>query len=434
MLYDFIVIGAGAAGLFFSANYAKGSVLLLEKQNRAGRKILLSGGGKCNITNRDISAANYLCSRPGFVAPALKAVCPEFILEFFGQRGIDFEEREHGQMFCLRGAEEVRDVLLNEAAKHGTHPRYGQNIEQICELSSGVYSGFMTESYKANPNMPPARSPDVSPHLVSDMPLGALQEGGARFAVQSNGQLYYAKNLLLACGGKAWPAAGANSSAYTYAAALGHNVIALAPALCPLKIDARWALHGLQGISLKTRVSVSGSYGRASFTLPLLFTHSGISGPACLQASSYLERNAELEIDFLPEAQITTLLENAERSKATLAGVLKREFPVRFAEAVIAAAGVESYAESRVAQLPKKVRQALAESLHRQRVKPLDKSFAQAESTSGGVDTAEVSPKTLQSALVPGLYFAGELLDVCGQLGGYNLHWAWASGFLCSRV
>lgn len=389
MLYEWIVIGAGASGLFFAATRAgRGPVLLLDRQERAGRKILLSGGGKCNVTNTAVGPDNYLGENPLFVRQALAAFTPAELLDFLRRMSIPVEEREHGQIFCRRGAEGLRDALLAEARKNGAEVRLGREISSV----------------------------------------KATAEGGARFAVEAGGERYLGVNLLAACGGPAWPRAGASFLGRKIAGSFGHNYIRPHPALTPLKMPPGWPLHGLQGIKVEARVSAPAG---PAFTLPLLFTHGGLSGPACLQASSYWREGQELLVDFLPEGDFGALLDAEGRQ--TPLGLLRHLLPERLARALLSDPARASYAERRNAELARAARTALDDAVHRHRAAPLPPGFEQAESSTGGVDTREVKPGSMESRLVPGLYFAGEVLDVCGQLGGYNLHWAWASAWLAGR-
>ena len=404
MLHDFIVIGAGASGLFFAARSTGGkSVLLLERQNRAGRKLLISGGGKCNVTNRNLGPENYhsrgseqkLLRR--FLAPALQAWPAGAMLDFLEEHGIDLEEREHGQMFCQRGAEELRDLLVDLAGRNGAQIKLGQNIQGV----------------------------------------RPAPEGGG-FEVISNGQSHFARRLLLASGGPAWPRAGGGSFGEAVARSFGHSIVPAGPALTPLSLPPDWPLHGLQGLSLEAGLSLPGS-GAPCFTLPLLFTHKGLSGPACLQISGYLPASkpgepGELEIDFLPGQDLSALLDEAANQRLNLAGLLRRLLPERLIAALLRGAKLENAATRKLAELPRAVRKQMVQAVQAHRCHPLAPSFDQAESSGGGVDLLEINPATLESRLTPGLHFCGELVDVCGWLGGYNLHWAWASANLLASL
>lgn len=390
MIYEWVVIGAGASGLFFAATrQGGGPVLLLDRQERAGRKILLSGGGKCNVTNKLVRPENYLGENPFFTRRALAGFTPGAMLAFLREQGITVEEREHGQIFCRQGAEALRDALAGLAVRNRAKFRPGREVKS-------------------------ART---------------VNEGTAHFAVEDGVERHLAKNLLLACGGPAWPRAGATFLGKKLAAAFGHNYIAPRPALTPLAMPVDWPLHGLQGISVTARVSAPPG---PAFTLPLLFTHNGLSGPACLQASSYLQAGETLSVNFLPKAEFSALLD-AEGRQNPLA-LLRRPLPERLARALLSGTDCAPFAERRNAELSRAARAALAAAVHEHRAVPLPPGFERAESSLGGIDTREVNPGSMESRLVPGLYFAGEVLDLCGQLGGYNLHWAWASSWAAGRA
>lgn len=396
MLYDTIVIGAGAAGLFFAARRkAERPVLVLDRQERAGRKILLSGGGKCNVTNKLVSPDNYLGQNNIFTKSALAAFTPGDMLNLLRELRIASEEREHGQIFCRQGAEALRDALYAMGCASGADFRLGQQVKSARAVG----------------------------------PDAASAPEGARFIVETPSGAFFGQNLLLACGGPAWPKAGATFWGKQFARDFGHNYIAPRPALTPLKMPDDWPLHGLQGISV---IACAAAPKGPAFTLPLLFTHAGLSGPACLQASSYLQEGEAIGIDFLPDQKFSALLDGA--AKQNPLGILRRLLPERLAAALLSTAELAPFKERKNAELSRAARNALANAVHSHRATPLAPGFEQAESSTGGIDTAEIRPKTMESKLVPGLYFAGEVVDVCGQLGGYNLHWAWASAAAVARA
>ncbi|MDL2314310.1 NAD(P)/FAD-dependent oxidoreductase [Desulfovibrio sp. OttesenSCG-928-C14] len=414
MIYDAIVLGAGASGLFFAAARPPGlSVLLLERQDRPGRKLLLSGGGKCNLTNLRVSAANYLCAAPDFPAQALQAFTPKDMLALMAKRRIPVEEREHGQIFCKRGAEELRDLLLGLALAGSGELKTGQEIQALYRRAKAAAPANPKALFQADPNLP----------------------AGAAFAVRANGQSYFSRTLLVASGGPAWPKSGATSFGLRLAKEAGHEIIPPRPALTPLRFPPDWPLRGLQGLSLPARVSLLPDAG-ASFNLPLLFTHQGLSGPACLQISSRLGSESRLRIDFLPGQNLERMIDQAEGEggKKQLLPLLRQQLPERLALALLEAAGLESLRSARLAELSRARRRALAQAFQDFQSKPLAPDFSRAEASSGGVSCAGVDPASMQSRMVPGLFFCGEVLDVCGELGGYNLHWAWASAASAARA
>lgn len=412
MLYHCLVLGAGASGLFYAATRKpQGSVLLLDHQERPGRKLLLSGGGKCNLTNRMVSPQNYLGGQPDFTRPALALFGPKRMLDFADKHGLEIEEREFGQIFLRSGAEKLRDLLLRLAVQNSAELALGRRIDSLLCLSSVPH--------------PVHKAGGVSIEATAALPEGA------RFCIESSGKKYFGKNLLLATGGPAWPKAGASRLGQLIAQRLGHRIIETRPALTPLKMPQSWPLHGLQGLSLTATASTA--QGGPAFTCPLLFTHSGISGPACLQISSYLKQGDEIMLDFLPGQSFSSLLDAPGAGKSTPLRVLRAHLPERLARALLSEEELAEMGGRKCAEISRAGRKNLHAAVHGHRARPLAPTFNQAESSSGGVDTSQISPKTMQSHILPGLYFAGEIMDVCGQLGGYNLHWAWASAWCAGQ-
>lgn len=385
--YDAIIIGAGAAGLFCAHHLSKAgaSVLVLEKQDRVGRKLLLSGGGKCNITNLEVSCDNYIGKNPAFCEHVLKAFTAQDILNFLYSHRIQVQEREHKQIFCRSNVQELRDLFLALCANKGVE--------------------FVLNQPRLN--------------------VGRYNEN---FAVQGTAEIYLAPNLIVATGSPAWPSCGASDFGHRLAMQMGHKIIPLFPALAPMTMPSDWPLHGLAGISVPVSISLPELPACPTFNLPLLFTHNGISGPAVLQISSYWHREQMININFLPQHQCEELFELEGAGKLLLANLLARYLPPR----LIAALLPPEIAGRKVAELSRAERNLVGEKIHLHSALPLPTTFEKAEACRGGVDTAEVSSETLESKIAPGLYFIGEVLDVCGQLGGYNLQWAWASAYACA--
>ncbi|MCC8193464.1 MAG: aminoacetone oxidase family FAD-binding enzyme [Deltaproteobacteria bacterium] len=381
MRYDIITLGAGPAGLTAAIHAAKegARVCILDKATRPGVKLLLAGGGKGNLTNRHVAPGDYVGENPAFAAPALERVPPETILTVLEKAGIPLEEREHGRIFCQRSARAVLDFLL------GRLPR-------TVALQTGMAA------------------------------TGIRHLGGA-FTVSCNDAAFHAPRCILATGGPAWPQCGADDSGLRLARLLGHRVVPPRPVLVPFVMPPDWPLAGLSGISLPARVTCDAP-GSPGFTDSLLFTHKGLSGPAALQISCWWRKGSPLRIDFLPDRDVGRLLD-AATGKATPGSVLARLLPERLLAALLDPA----VTRRRIAELSRKQRTALADAVHRHAVTPLrTEGLTKAEAAAGGVDVAGVDPETMQSRLVPGLFFCGEVLDITGRLGGYNLHWAWASG------
>lgn len=421
MTHQVIILGGGASGLFCAANLAERglSVLLLEGQGRLGRKLLLSGGGKCNITNLQLSPVNYLSENPEFCAPALDAFGPEQMLGFLREQKIALEEREYSQIFCRRGAQELRDALL-----------------RLCGQASSTSFNSLTKA---------ATGPKTATEILlnqKNIRVSALREAGAPelFKVACEGGVFSAPNLVVATGSGAWPKSGATDFGQKLALSFGHSLVPARPALTPLAMPKTWPLHGLSGIDLPVRLGVRASAPVTAplttpftamtpvFERPLLFTHNGISGPACLQISGYLQAGETLWIDFLPQTSCEELFNQAGSGKVLLGNLLARYLPERLVAALVP----QNLRQRKTAELSRAGREEVSAAVHRHEVVPLRPSFERAEAARGGVCTLEVCPRTMESLKQKGLFFCGEVLDVCGQLGGYNLHWAFASAYACA--
>ena len=380
--YDVIVLGAGPAGLVAAAGAVRrgARALILDKAAKAGRKLLISGGGKGNVTNLSVTCNDYVGEDPEFAASALKRCTPEMFLARLRKSGIAVEEREEGRIFCRRSAKDVLDMLTSSLANARCAQKYQTHI-------SGI------------------------------------RHSAGRFLLYTDKGNFCARRLVLATGSPAWPQCGADASGLELARSLGHRIIAPRPVLAPFVLPPASPLRGLAGISVQATVNCA-LPDTPSFTEPLLFTHQGISGPAILQISCYWRPGADLRIDFLPQGDLRALLDGA-KGKATPLSILNRHLPDRLSRALLP----EDLSARRAAELSKAHRQMVADAVHAHIVQPLrSEGMGRAEAAAGGVATAEVNPQRLESLLLPGLFFCGEVLDITGRLGGYNLHWAWASG------
>lgn len=389
--HDLIILGAGPAGLTAAGAAVRrgASVLILEKAPRPAGKLLISGGGKANVTNRSVTAADYIGENPEFTAEALKRFTPELLLQRLSQAGIALEEREEGRIFCAHSAEDVLKMLL--AALPSDHCRIlcGHRVLKISR-ADGIFSVF-TEG-----------------------------EGGET--------CFFAPKLIAATGSAAWPQCGADDSGLRLIRAFGHKIIPARPVLAPLVLAPDSPLLGLAGISALARVSC-GAPGAPQFTEAVLFTHKGLSGPAILQISCYRHKENALFLDFLPRNNLRELLDKASGS-ATPQSILSNFLPDRLCRALLPS----PLASRRVAELSRKDRITIAAAVHEHSLVPLrTEGMSRAEAAAGGVDTREVDPRTMESKLIPNLFFCGEVLDVAGRLGGYNLHWAWASAMLAGE-
>ncbi|WP_432738051.1 NAD(P)/FAD-dependent oxidoreductase [Maridesulfovibrio sp. FT414] len=384
--YDVIILGAGASGLYCAMHAsARGrKVLVLDHSPKAGRKIRVAGGGKCNFTNMDLSAANYVSANPHFVKSALARHTQWDFISFIAEAGIAYEEREDGQLFTLDGAGLIAGLLVTNCHRSGVEILLDRKIEAVT--------------------------------------------GKGPFQVVSGTQVFEAGSLVVALGSPAWPQVGATSLGYHIAEQYGLKVLPSRPALVPFSVggrDGRFCKE-LSGNALPVSIKCEGR----TFTGDMLFTHKGISGPAVLQISNYWRRGSALTIDLLPGQDIAGLLEEHRTENTLLNNFLARFFTRKMVGLLLE----DRDADTPVSQLTKARRQELAERIHAWVVKPQGtEGFNKAEVAAGGVDTAEISSKTMEVRNFPGLYFIGEVLDVTGWLGGYNLQWAWSSGYAAAQ-
>lgn len=385
--WDVIIIGAGAAGLMCAAQagYRGRRVLVIDNAKKPGRKILISGGGRCNFTNRRVTPENYLCSNPHFVKSALARYPAHDFIELVERHGIDYHERDHGQLFCDDSAKAIVDMLLTECEWAGVKLQYR------CDI------------------------------------LGISQTEAQTFVLQtSQGELQCAA-LVVATGGLSMPKLGATPYGYQIAEQFDLKIKPTRAALVPFTWHAeqKAKFERLAGIAVPS--TITAECGQ-QFSEALLFTHRGLSGPAVLQISNYWLPGQSITIDLLPGQCASDLLCQAleTQPKMSLKNVLSQWLPKRLVEALFS----EALLSKALNQLSHGERNALAEQLNGwQLVMNGTEGYRTAEVTLGGVDTDELSSKTMESQKVPGLYFVGEVMDVTGWLGGFNFHWAWASGY-----
>ena len=381
---DVIILGAGAAGLMCAQLSARRGrrVLLLDHANKPGKKILMSGGGRCNFTNMYTEPANFLSHNPHFCKSALARYTQWDFIELVCKHGVAYHEKKLGQLFCDNKASDILDMLLAECDEAGAEIRMHTSIEQIEKTETGYL----------------------------------LQTSGGQFACQS---------LVIATGGLSIPTLGATGFGYQVARQFGHTLLPTRAGLVPFTItepQLKALCTELSGTSLDCTASCNGS----SFRENLLFTHRGLSGPAILQISSFWEAGDTVEINLLPDRDALTWLQQmqTERANAELKTVLGEVFTRKLAnllaEQWFVSKPLKQYTPAELTQI--------AEKLSAWQVIPAGtEGYRTAEVTLGGVDTREVSSKTMESLKSPGLYFIGEVLDVSGHLGGFNFQWAWAS-------
>ncbi len=403
--FDVVVIGAGAAGLFCAgvAGQLGLKVLLVDHAAKVAEKIRISGGGRCNFTNRDLDPSapqrHFLGDNPHFCRSALSRYTPQDFTALLQRHGVGFHEKHKGQLFCDRSAEDVISLLLRECAAGGvTH-------WQPCSVRNIRFSA-------SSPNGTGAGSYEI------DSDRGAVQ----------------ARSIVVATGGLSIPKIGASDFGYRVARQFGLRLVEPRPALVPLIFDgAAWAPYAqLAGLALPVQIETGAKKAKAGFLEDLLFTHRGLSGPAVLQISSYWQQNTPIRLNLAPHSDLPQTLSRAKASSRRLiANELAALLPSRLAEAWVQ----HDHGWQRpVNEASDKALAALAERLARWELTPTGtEGYRKAEVTAGGVDTRELSSQTMESKQ-PGLYFIGEVVDVTGWLGGYNFQWAWASGYACAQA
>jgi predicted Rossmann fold flavoprotein len=379
MKFDVIILGGGAAGLFCAGVAAKRGrkVLVIERAEKVGKKILISGGGRCNFTNLHTKAENFLSRNPNFAKSALARFTPQDFIALVKQHRIAFHEKKLGQLFCDDSAQQIVALLLREAA--------AATIKTNCEVRNINKDGL--------------------------------------FSVVTNQGTFSAESLVIATGGVSIPKMGATDFGYRVAKQFGLKLIQPKPALVPFTLPASelQTFSALSGVSVDALVSL----GKHKFRENILFTHRGLSGPAILQISSYWNAGQAVKINLLPDENLEEAFAASQASNLNFANWLGTYLPHRFAKAWTTLQA----ADKPLRQFNAKELNRLAEQLQHWQLTPNGtEGFAKAEVTCGGVHTTELSSKTLEASKVPGLYFIGEVVDVTGHLGGFNFQWAWASG------
>ncbi len=367
-----------------TAGFRGRKVIVLEHSERVGKKIAISGGGRCNFTNLRATAANYLSENPGFCKSALARYTPGHFIALVEQYGIAYHEKKLGQQFCDGSAREIIEMLLAECR-------------------------------------------DAKADILCNARISSVEKTD-RFLIHTSAGSIRASSLVVATGSLSFPKLGATDFGHRLARQFGHRVTPLRPALVPLTFPPeKQPLHELSGLSL----DVVARCGSAEFEEAMLFTHRGISGPATLQISSYWREGETVLIDLLADAACERAILAARTTGRDLAAVLAEWMPRRFAEAWCAA---HAHKKPLVHYTKQEFENTL-ELLHAWPFPPAGtEGYPKAEVTLGGVDTAGLSSKTMESRTVPGLYFIGEVVDVTGWLGGYNFQWAWASGHAAGEV
>ncbi len=388
--YDVVIIGAGASGLMCAIEAGKRGrkVLVIDHANKAGKKILMSGGGRCNFTNYSVEAENYLSNNPHFCKSALKRFNQWDFLALVQCYRIPFHERLHGQLFCDHSAKDILAMLLEECRLNGVEISLQCTVQRL-----------------------------------------AVAAGGG-FQLQTGQGVFHASSLVVATGGLSIPKMGATPFGYQIAQQFGIKVWPTRAGLVPLTLqpEDKTVFAALSGIAIPCEIRTQ----RQAFKENLLFTHRGLSGPAVLQISSYWQPGDSLQINCLPDRSLLTELKQlrGQGSKLKLKTWLGEQLPKRLVQALLK----ESELERAIVDCSDKQLQVVVDGLQAWRIQPNgSEGYRTAEVTLGGVDCDALSSKTMESLRVPGLFFIGEVVDVTGWLGGYNFQWAWSSGWCAGQ-
>jgi predicted Rossmann fold flavoprotein len=381
--FDAIVVGAGAAGLMCAIEAGKRGrrVIVLDHADRIGKKILISGGGRCNFTNLHCRPENFLSNNPHFAKSALARYTPADFIELVKQHHIPFHEKTLGQLFCDRSAQDVLSMLEEECKRAGVTVLSRQKISEITRP--------------------------------------------AEFVVRTADNDFHAPALVIATGGLSIPKVGATPFGYDLAQKFGLKFVETRPALVPLVLNAkdrkRWC--DLAGVSTE----VVASSDHQQFREKMLITHRGLSGPAILQISSYWRPSQPVSIDLLASTTIAPVLKSGKRDPSTLKTSVRSVLPHRLADRWVELHPPSAFTNPALEKFERHLH-------HWQLIPEGTEGYAKAEVTAGGIDTDELSAKTMESRKVPGLYFIGEVVDVTGHLGGFNFQWAWSSGFSAGQA
>ena len=391
MQVDILIIGAGAAGLMCAATagYKGKKVVVVDMGKKPGRKILISGGGRCNFTNENARAEHYICDNPHFAKSALSRYSAQDFIELVERHGVNYHHKTLGQLFCDDSAKDIVNVLMTECDWAGVDVRLRNEVIGVSKTASG-------------------------------------------YQVKTTSETYTCTSLVVASGGLTMPKLGASPIGYKIAEQFGLNILPTTPALVPFTLHDhdKSRFDGLSGISIPTEVF---SDDGTTFKENILFTHRGLSGPAILQISSFWRAGQAVTINLLPEKSLDVLISDwrVNQGQKSLKNQLSTILPKRFIESLITSNDIP---DKNINQLDHAEIAALSQYIHAWQIKPNGtEGYRTAEVTLGGVNTDELSSKTFEAKKSAGLYFIGEVIDVTGWLGGYNFQFAWASGLACGQ-
>ena len=387
--YDVIIIGAGAAGLMAAIQAGKRGrrVLVIDHSKKIGEKIRISGGGRCNFTNLNCNASKFISNNPKFAISALKRFTQIDFINLIKKHNIKFHEKKLGQLFCDGSAKQIIDMLLLE-----------------CEQNNVIIS--------------------------SNTQVDDIQREDKKYLVFNNEKKYISESIIIATGGLSIPKIGASSFGYDIAKKFKINVIETYPALVPLTFSDKLLsmCKELTGLSLESSISCN----KIKFDEGMLFTHRGLSGPSILQISSYWKLNDMIEINLLPAINLFNYLTDKKvtNPKANINNLISEILPKRLASILC----TNNNLNVNISEIPDSLLKKFSNTINAWTIKPIgSEGYRTAEVTRGGVDTNELSSKTMMSNSHPGLFFIGEVVDVTGHLGGYNFQWAWSSGYVAGQ-
>ena len=387
--FDVIVVGAGAAGMMSAIEAGKRGrkVLLVDHAKKIGEKIRISGGGRCNFTNIHTHPSKFISNNPKFVISALKQYTQNNFIDLIKKHNIKFHEKKLGQLFCDESAQQIIDMLLLE-----------------CEMANVV--------------------------LKKDTTIDDIEKQDNKYFIIVGNDKYFCESLIIATGGLSIPKIGASKFGYDIAQKFNLKVIETLPALVPLTFSEKILAicKELTGLSVEAVVS----FKKTFFEEGMLFTHRGLSGPSVLQISSYWKLGDNIKINLSPKLEVEKFLNDRKISnpKQDISIIVSEILPRRLAHIICN----ENNVSGNICELSNKILGGLSNSINDWSINPTgSEGYRTAEVTLGGVDTEEISSKTMMSKKHPGLYFIGEVVDVTGHLGGYNFQWAWSSGYVAGQ-
>ena len=387
--YDVIIIGAGAAGMMSAIEAGKRGrkVLLVDHYKKIGEKIRISGGGRCNFTNLHTDPSKFLSQNPKFVKSALNQYTQNDFIDFIKKHEIKFHEKKLGQLFCDSSAQQIVEMLLKE-----------------CELASVT--------------------------IKKEFIVNNVEKENDQYIISSADETYSSQSLIIATGGLSVPKIGATSFGYELAKKFDHNIIETLPALVPLTFNEKILemCKELTGLSVEAIVS----FNKTLFQEGMLFTHRGLSGPSILQISSYWKEGDNIKVNLSPKLNVYQFLEEKRKlnPKYDIGNIVSDILPKRLAQIICS----ENNVTGNISEISNKILKQLSDGINTWIINPTgSEGYRTAEVTLGGVDTKELSSKTMMSNKHKGLFFIGEVVDVTGHLGGYNFQWAWSSGYVAGQ-